>query len=78
MLTARKAKRKTQRVIKKEQRKVLSRVKGDIQRVIGLGRFSIIDCSGLDLEIKQKLEKLGYIVEPTESKCPSHCYIRWD
>lgn len=77
MLTARKAKIKTQRSINREQRRILSEIESRIKLAIRYGIFSISgtnDLNPFDPAIKLKLEKLGYTIESTEC---SWC-IKWN
>ena len=79
MLTAIKAKSKSQKYIKKQLTKELHRIENRIKDATSYGCFSITEIGIIDPEIKIKLEKLGYIIDVTEHECEYYCYyrVRW-
>lgn len=74
MLTAKKAKIKTQRHTKRQQREEWSEIKSLIKGAISLGSHSITTCQISHQSTLRKLEKLGYTFE----SIGSYLRIKWD
>ena len=75
MLTANKARRKSQRSVDKYIKQDLLNIENRIKDAVRYGCFSITEAGTPDPIIQQKLEALGYVVELTESK--SNYRVKW-
>lgn len=79
MLTAIKAKSRSQKYIKKRLAQELRRIENRIKDATSYGCSSITEQGIIDPEIKIKLEKLGYVIDVTEREYESYCSycVKW-
>lgn len=75
MLTANKARIKSKKSIDKYLKQELRDVESRIKDATRYGICSITICEEPHPTIKQKLEELGYVIEPTCSR--SNYYVKW-
>lgn len=76
MLTANKARRKSKRNRDKYLKQDLLNIENRIKDAVRFGCFSITETGTPDPIIKEKLEKLGYVVELTGSQ--SNYCVKWN